>query len=334
MFRNFLTGILFGIVLMGCDSRDLERLTSSVSDPDKKPIDQSILGVNNFYVNSQIGSIDQQNNDIKNTLGIKHVRVLFAWTDDVQRDPEDSAYVGFYDEIIRKIPEGMDVLVVVAHTPGWITNSANWIDGNPRKTWVERWFKPLVKRYAGNSKIVGWEVWNEPDLTVVPSDMALGLEEAANYYEMLEMASRVVRTYDPGKKILIASTQSINQKFPNTLNYNKRLVSLGAESLVDVWNIHYYGKNYDTVVVSNGISDFLNTLTVPVWVTESGQKGIAEQLEYGQRTWPFLQEEIGNLERIYIYEYSSTAAVGETYGLRTNDQVNPVSDLYIYLRDN
>ena len=267
-------------------------------------------------------------------MGIKHVRVLFAWTDDVQRDPSDSAYVGFYDQILSNIPDGMDVLVVVAHTPNWITNSANWIDGNPRKTWVNRWFKPLVKRYAGNSKIVGWEVWNEPDLTVVDSDAALGLETVENYYEMLSMASEVVRNYDPGKKVVMAATSSINQKYPNTLNYNKRLVSLGAEDLVDVWNIHYYGKNYDTVVVSGGIADLLNGLTVPVWVTESGREGVVAQLEYGQRTWPYLQEEIGNLERLYIYEYSSTEPVGDTFGLRTNDSANPVSDLYIYLRDN
>ncbi|MCC6933253.1 MAG: cellulase family glycosylhydrolase [Deltaproteobacteria bacterium] len=320
--------------LFGCSSSDLERLTASFSDPDPKSINKAQTGVNNFFVYNEFGSMDAQYADIKNTLGLKYVRVLFAWTDDVQRNPNDQAFVGFYDEIVSKVPAGVDILIVVAHTPSWMTNSANWISGNPRRTFVDRWLKPLLKRYAGNPRIVGWEIWNEPDLTVVPSDSALGLEQAENYYELLQMGASAVRTYDPGKKVVIAATESINQKYPNNLNYNKRLDQLGATAITDVWNIHYYSKNYDTVVVSGGISDFLNGLGLPIWITESGRKEPVGQLDYVQRAWPFLQQEVSSIERFYYYEYASPSPLAENFGLRTTDAANPISDLYVWLRSN
>lgn len=333
--RATLVSIFIAFAFSSCGSGDsLDDLLDLATDPpERKPIDVSRMGVNNFFVNSSFGSIGTQYSDIRNTLDLRAVRVLLAWTDSVQPSPSSSANFSFFDNILGNVPAGVDVLVVVAHTPSWMTNSANWIDGNPRKTWVERWLRPVLARYGGNGSIVGWEIWNEPDFTVVPSDVALGLEDPNNYFQLLSLSRPVVRSLSPGKRLLNSATRSIQQNFPNNLNYNRSLRDLGATSLVDVWNIHYYGAQYENVVRDSGVREFLNSLGMPIWITESGAQGPNNQLAYVERTWPFLREQIPSIERIYYYEYSSTVATESNYGLRTSDPNFPVSDLYIYLRD-
>ena len=317
----------------GCGSDAEELLDLAKDPPERKPINRSLTGVNNFFVNSEFGTISAQFEEIRDSLGLHMVRVLFAWDDNVQPSAGASPNYSFFDDIVEQIPSNVDVVVVLAHTPSWMTNSSNWIDGNPRKTWVERWVRPTVARYAGRRGIVGWEVWNEPDLTVVASDAALGLETAQNYFELLNLAAPVIRNLDPTRLVVIAATQSIQQKYSAPLDYNRVLRDLGAENLVDVWNIHYYGEQYENVVRNNGVAEFLNSLSTPIWVTESATQGVNNQLAYAERTWGFLRDEIPGIDRIYWYEFSSRSPVESTFGLRTTNQAFPVSDLYVHLRD-
>lgn len=323
---------LLCITVACSDAGDLVGL--AFDPPSRKPIDQSKVGVNSFFVESGFGSISEQYRDISQTLGLRYVRVLFTWSDGVQPTPSSARNYSFYDQIIAQIPPGVDVVIVLAHTPSWITDSNNWIGGNPRTTFVEEWVKPTVARYAGRPGIIGWEVWNEPDFTVVSSDAALGLEDPDNYFELLNTAAPAIRNIDPTRLVLNAATRSIQQNFPTNLNYNKRLVELGANFLVDVWNVHYYGSRYESVVTSNGVADFLNGLGKPVWITESGEQGPNNQLAYAEVAWPFLIEKVPSIDRIYIYEYASNAPLSENWGLRTGDESFPVSDLYVNLRDN
>lgn len=324
--------IAVSLSFSGCgDSKEL--IDNALNPPERKPIDASRTGVNNFFVQREFGSVSAQHSEIKDVLRLKHVRVLFAWTDSTQPTPDSAVNYGFFDQIIDNIPSGQDVLIVLAHTPSWMTNSANWIDGNPRKTWVERWLKPTVEHFRSKPRIVGWEIWNEPDLTVVASDSVLGLENPSNYLELLTLASTALSRLDPTRLKVIAATESIQQDFPLHLDYNKALKAGGAENLVDVWNIHYYGKAFETVIASGGIADFLNSLIRPIWVTESGEQGPTNQLAYVEQVWPFLQEEVPGIERFYYYEFASTAPLASNYGLKTNDPSQPVSDLYVHLRD-
>ncbi len=316
----------------GCsDAKDLIEL--GLDPPGRESIDVSRMGVNNFFVNSEFGSISEQFRDINETLGLNYVRVLFAWTDDVQPTPSSPVSVDFFDRILAAIPPGVDVLIVVAHTPSWMGRSSNWIDGDPRRTWVEFWFRPLVERYANTPGIVGWEIWNEPDRTLFASDAALGLEDPANYFDLLTIASPVIRNTDPNALVVMAATESIQQNFPVKLNYNKQLRDLGAEDFIDVWNVHYYGTSFESVITNNGVGDFLNGLRVPIWITESGEQGPTQQLPYVETAWPFLRQEVPGIDRIYYFEYGSAAELSVNYGLRTTNAEFPVSDLYIYLRD-
>ncbi|MCC6953650.1 MAG: cellulase family glycosylhydrolase [Deltaproteobacteria bacterium] len=324
--------VLSGISACNSSSKDL--LDLAVDPPQRKTINRDIVGVNNFFVNPEFGSIEQQFAEIRNTLGLRHVRVLFAWSDGVQASPGASRNYSFYDDIIDAIPAGMDVVIVLAHTPAWMGNSANWIDGNPRKTWVERWLKPTVARYAGRRGVIGWEVWNEPDLVTVPTDAALELVDPAKYFELLSLGAPVIRTTDPTRLVLNAATSAIAQSFPAAKNYNERLQDLGAESLVDVWNVHYYSEQFENVVRGGGVAEFLNSLSVPIWITESGKEGINQHLAYAETVWPFLTDNVDGIERFYWYQLNSREPAGSSFGLRTADPAFPVSDLYIWLRDN
>jgi len=293
-----------------------------------------MVGVNNFFVNREFGSIDTQWHEIRDTLHLKFVRILLAWTDGVQASPGSAREYSFYDSIISRIPSGVDVIVVLAHTPSWMGDSSNWsAEGNPRSTFVEEWVRPTVRRYRNVPGIIGWEVWNEPDLTTLSSDSALGLETADNYAEMLSRAYNVIRDEDPSALVVMAASQSIQQDFPNNLRYNKRLQELGAENVTDIWNVHYYGTGYESVVTSNGVQDFLNGVHKPIWVTESGQTSPNEQLAYVETTWPFLLEKIPGIQRFYYYQYGGTEPLESNFGLKTTDPSFPVSDLYVRLRD-
>jgi hypothetical protein len=329
---RFFLGVLFVASLSACSGVE-DVVDVAVDPPERKPLDYSKVAVNNFFVNSQFGSIPEQWNDIRNNLGIKHVRILFAWTDGVQPTPRSPVAVDFYDNILAAVPPDADVMITVAHSPSWMQNSANWIDGDPRRTWVELWLRPLVRRYKGLRQVAGWQVWNEPNLTVLPGDALLGLEDPANYFKLLQMGSEVIREEDPGKLVIMAATTSINQNFPIALNYNRDLKNLGAEGLVDVWAVHYYGKNFESVVTGGGVADFLNGVSKALWVTESGEQGVNNQLAYVETVWPFLLEEIPGILRFYYYEYGSTQPANDAFGLRTTDPAFPVSDFYLNLSE-
>lgn len=328
----FTLGLILAPFLTSCGSEDL--LDLALDPPSRKSIAGLNIGVNNFFVNPQFGSKNEQFSNIQNELRIRDIRILMAWTNGVQPSPDAPLNFSFYDDIVSRIPSGVRVVVVLAHTPDWITNSANWINGNPRTTFIEKFLKPTVARYANSPGIEAWEVWNEPDLTVVPSDIVLGLEDPNNYMEMLAAATNAIRSLDSNALILNAATSSIQQNFPKALDFNKAMKAAGVENLVDVYNVHYYGSRFESVVTNNGVQDFLNSITKPLWLTESGETGPNEQLAYVETAWPFLKEKVPGIDRFYYYEYGSTQPLESNYGLRTTDPAFPVSDLYIWLRDN
>ena len=212
-------------------------------------------------------------------------------------------------------------------------DSSTWVAGDPRITWIERWLRPAVSRYSSVPQITAIEVWNEPDLTVVPSDIVLELEDPDQYARLLGRAVSVLREIAPNKLILNAATQSIQQNFPINLRYNQRLRELGAHEIVDVWNIHYYSTSFESVVTDNGVADFLNSLGKTVWITESGENGPTNQLAYVETAWPFLREQVSSIDRIYYFNFGDTAPAENNFGLRTTDPAFPVSDLYLYLAE-
>ena len=328
---SLLMTIFGGLIGCGSDADELFDLADIALDPpEEQTIDTSRVGVNSFFNTAGVGSTRDQFLDIRDNLKIQNVRALFAWTNGVQPSPNSEPDYGFFDSILDSTPAGVNLLVTVAHTPDWMTDPANWIGGDPILTWNERWLRPLLQRYAGDPRISSWQIFNEPDLLLVPSDVSLNLADPANYFRLLEIGSGIVRTTDPGKIVVMAASRSIQQDGGNNLDYNKRLKELGAEALVDVWAFHFYGEQFERVIERNGVADFLNSISRPLWITESGEMGHNNQLSYVRTVWPFLRSEIPGLDRIYYFRYASNEPADITFALRTPQSL---SDLYIRLRD-
>jgi len=328
-------GVILGaLVFSGCNSAgDIADVTDVVvNPPSRKEIDRTKLGVTNFFSNTRtFGSVEEQFRDIKQNLGIRYVRVLIPWTDSLQPAKNSAYNYSAPDAVIRSIPAGVDVLFVLAHTPNWFVNAANRESSNAREAWVEQFLKPTVERYSNVPGVVGFEIFNEPDVVTVPSDQVLELTSAENYVELLRISYGVIKEINSSKLAVMAATRSIQQNWPASFNYNKALKQAGAANYTDVWNIHYYGKQFEKVVAPDGVADFLKGVGKAIWVTESGIKGPNNQLAYVQTVWPFLDDKISGIQRFYYYEYSSTAAAPESFGMRSNDQAFPVSDLYVEL---
>ena len=320
----------------GCNSSAIDELLDTaevlIDEPERRTIDVNRMGVNAFVNDGRFGTISGQFSEVRDTLGLGFIRVLFNWGDDVQASPGSSPDFSFYDDILSNVPAGIDVLIVVTGIPSWMSDSANWVGGNPRLTFVELWVKPVIERYGGNSAIVGFQIWNEPNMESNPENTVLSMVGSpTNYLELLTAAYGMVKANAPSKLVVTAATTSINQNYPGSVNYNRDLRNAGAESFADIWAIHYYGRQFENVVRDDGVADFLGGVTLPIWITESGAQGVNNQLPYAEQVWPFLRSEIPGIVRIYYYKFDTESSAD--YGLRTLDANFPVSDLYVHLRD-
>jgi len=298
-----------------------------------KPLNTALLGISAFVNDQRFGSISAQFREVNKTLKLKHVRVLFAWNDAVQSSATSQPNFSFYDNIAKAIPRGTSAVVVLTGIPSWMKNSSNWTDGDPRKTFVEKWVKVVVARYSRNRQIKSWQIWNEPNMLSNPDNVTLDIATSPeNYVDMLSMAAAASRSVNSKKLIVSAATTAINQGYPETLDYNKGLVTAGIENIVDIFAIHMYGTHLETILFL-GVGDFINDITKPIWVTESGEKGVNNQRKYAQQFWPYLFKQFPAIKRLYIYQFTEATPAKSTYGLRNLTKGFFVSDLYIYLRD-
>jgi len=336
MFFRVILSFLLVLAIAACDSSTVEDALDLAEGIPRRQIDVSIVGTNAFANDQRFGSINDQYLEVRDVLGLNYVRVLFGWDDNVQPSPGASPNFSFYDDIASGIPAGVDALVVLTGVPSWMNDPSNWIDGDPRKTFIERWVRPAAQRYGSRARIVGFQIWNEPNMPpgqANPNGLMGFFENPANYLEALALGYSVVQDVAPGKLVLNAATTAINQNYPGSLDYNKELRDLGGESFVDVWAVHYYGRQFENVVRSGGVRSFLNSLNRPIWITETGAQGFNNQLAYAEQVWPYLTEQINGIERIYQYQFTDSSPADISYGLQTLDPSFPVSDLYIHLRD-
>ncbi len=320
--------------LFSCkSSEDIKDALDLVDDVPRKEIDTSTLGTNAFVNDGRFGNISAQFNEIKNTLRLKYVRVLIQWDDNSQPSPSSSLNLSFVNAVLGSIPSGVDALVILTGAPSWMANPANWVDGDAGATFVQKWVEPIVSQYGDHPRIVGFEVWNEPnDPANTPNNIMGFVDNPVKYVAMLSRAYSAIKAHS-SKLVLSAATTAINQNYPDTLNYNRAMRDAGAPSVSDVWAVHYYGRQFENVVRSGGVADFLNQLGKIVWVTETGAQGVNEQLKYAQQVLPYLKEKIPGIARFYQYQFTESTPADSTYGLRNLTPGSTVSDLYIHLRD-
>lgn len=319
---------------------------SSAAQPDHEPVRGRFLdsllpekdlrprtiGLNAFSNEPTFGSVASQMRETTNVLGIRNLRILLAWNDQIQATPNSPIFWNFYDEIVRSIPRRSKALVVITGLPSWMQNPAQWEDNNPRKTFVQRWVKAVVERYGDERRISSFQIWNEPNDANNADNKTLDIATSpSNYVSMLREAANYIRSNTRRKLVVGAATTSINQNYPEAFVYNEELKKAGIEQSADVYAIHYYGTNIERLYFSGGITSFIRSLSIPVWITESGERGLTEQESYTRTIWPFLQEMFPGIKRFYFYKFTDAEnTASDSFGLK-NTSGN--SDLYYYLKD-
>ena len=300
----------------------------------RQPIPYSLLGINAFVNESRFGTIRSQLREVNSTLGIKKVRVLLAWNDQVQPTPSAAPNFGFYDQIINSLPVGTEALVILTGTPSSMKDSKNWFGGNPRATFAELWVKKVAARYVKKGRVGAFQIWNEPNNPDFKENVTLDvLTKPENFVELVAFANTAVKSVAPRKLVVSGATTAIAQNFPKTLDYNKAMVQAGILSFTDIYAIHYYGKSVERVLLPGGVAEFVNSLTKPVWVTETGAQGVNKQLEYAERIFAFLKAKMPGIARIYIYQFTESTPSATTYGLKNLTPGASISDLYLKLRN-
>ncbi len=324
-----LTFIILLLVSSGCNNA--KEAAEIIDGIQRKPIPRSKLAVNAFFNDSRFGSIQAQMGDVTQNLSLRRIRVLARWDTGSHPSPGSSPSFGLLESILSSAPSNAEILVVATGVPSWMSNSANWINGNPRTTYVERWLKPLLRKVRQYGVVKAVQVWNEPNSGLFPENNVLQVRTSPeNYAELMALSKNAFDSEAGSIQFVMGATTAINQNFPDTLNYNRALRDAGVNSLVDIWAIHYYGQQFENVIQDGGVRDFLQGISKPIWMTESGIQGSDKQLKYGEETWPYLLEKMPNIDRIYIYQYTESTEASSSYGLRN---LNGVSDLYNWLAE-
>ncbi len=131
----------------------------------------------------------------------------------------------------------------------------------------------FVSRFSDDPKVIGWELENEPENFLQWT--------AQEYVDWLRDVAPLVRnTAGRDQKIIAASTRPMVQDFPNTLNYNKDMISAGLLDEVDVFNMHVYTKQYEKLPSVEEVFATAQSRGAEVWVTEVGENELADQLSY------------------------------------------------------
>jgi len=284
------------------------------------------LGVQNEFVGTPKGGPADQGNDIRNTLDLRHVRASFFFDEGFLSSEAASPNFARFDAILAAIPPDVDLLPVLAYAPGWLANRADWKD-----VFLNRYVIPVVERYGNDSRIVGWEIWNEPDAFCNGNVAPPGVLDCSpgDYVDLVSRVAPAIRARS-GALVVGAASTSINQSFPHNFDYNKDMVGAGLLNFVDVYGFHWYSSQLEKLTFG-GIADFLNGTGKPVWCTESGERGSTDQLGHASDVFPALDDKIDRLERIYIFTYFDGLGPDNTFGLVANNGIE--SDLYQFLRD-
>lgn len=284
------------------------------------------LGIQNEFVSNPKGDPGAQGADIRNTLGLRHIRTSFFFDESFL--PSEGARPNFsrFDTILASIPPDTDLLPILAYAPQWLANRADWKD-----VFINRYVIPVLDRYGNDGRIIGWEIWNEPDGFCNGRVAPPGVLDCSpgDYVDLAARTAPEIRKRS-GALIVGAATTSINQSFPSHFDYNKNMVGAGLLPLIDVYNFHWYGEQLEKLTFG-GIADFLNSTGKLVWCTESGDRGSTRQLQHAEDVFPAFDDSIDNLDRIYIFTYFDGAGSANTFGLVSAEGIE--SDLYQFLRD-
>jgi polysaccharide biosynthesis protein PslG len=257
--------------------------------------------------------------------GLKSIRLDLCWCDFEQTGPGtyNPNYVRLSDSIVDAArARGLDVLVTLWGTPAWANGGAGLNVPPTDPSSYANAAEGIARHFRG--RVVAWEVWNEPNLSV------FWRGTAADYAQLLRPAYRALKAGDPSARVLFGG-----------LSYNddawlKRAYEAGAGGAFDVMATHPYQGRPDAppeapddgkrwwlthvpsvrrVMKANGDA------RKPIWFTEFGwstftsapgasRRGVtpAQQADYLLRTIELVRSRYPYVQRLYWYNDRDTAS--------------------------
>jgi hypothetical protein len=206
--------------------------------------------------------------------GVESVRTAVRWYELQPADaPPDLTAL---DAVVAAAASrGLEVLPVVAGTPGWAAKTPGDITSPPvGPASFGRFLSTLVARYgpAGSLwaerpdlpriPVRAWQVWNEPNLTRYWSEQPF----ARSYVALLRAARSALRAADPRATLVLAG-------LPNeSWTALRRIYQAGGRGLFDAVALHPYTRRprdvVRTVEYARREMRKRGDRKVPVWVTE------------------------------------------------------------------
>jgi hypothetical protein len=209
--------------------------------------------------------------DMLRADGLDVVRFDVSWKNS-EPQPGQYAYLDKLDAILDgATARDIRVVITVAETPDWANGGrGTWVPPDDPSDYA-RFVAMLAARYAG--KVIGWEVWNEPDLGLFwqpkPDPLA--------YTRLLIRAAAAIRAADPGATVVGDGVTFGNTTFLDTM------YDAGAHGSFDVLAVHPYTLTRSPDDTRDRYHSFTRILddvratmtsrgdrTVPVWITEFG----------------------------------------------------------------
>jgi len=89
------------------------------------------------------------------------------------------------------------------HNSGWVQSpGANALKDSTQYPRLERYVKGLVRRFAQDERVLGWDVWNEPDNDTGPSYRAVDLPNKVSYViPLLKKTFSWARSVNPSQPL-------------------------------------------------------------------------------------------------------------------------------------
>ncbi len=208
--------------------------------------------------------------DVIASSGAGWVREDFHW---FWIEPKNGQFQwDYYDRMVELYSaRGINIIGVLGHPPGWGTIEPN-DDPNdhsfyaPEPNLFADFAEAVITRYR--SKIVHWEIWNEPD----NRQFWLPQPDPVAYAHLLSTVSARISQKAPEANILIGG---IN---PFDIHYLQTIAEVGAWWAFDIINIHPYvdparpeenGEiGHSAIANVYGVMNWAGSK--PIWVTEYG----------------------------------------------------------------
>jgi hypothetical protein len=178
-----------------------------------------------------------------------------------------------------------------------------------------------------------WEIWNEPKSPnyTIPTE---------KYFDMVKIASPIIRQYDPSAKILLFGGLNLYSGGGPNLDLDKAFAEEMSKTNItmygDIISVHAYTwGNNESIVWENKYTESLNYYrslfgSLEVWVTETG-KPLEEGNEiitaqYLSDAYNFFKSEKINVNKVFWYSLTDYSFDNATFGLTLQNQTRPAYD--------